>query len=69
MNLEKSLQRLKADLANKETTLKAIQNHYPHLANFPEKEMLEYSDDIKFLEQKSILSFSQFIRETNSSIL
>ena len=42
MNLTKSLQRLKSDLTNKETTLKAIQNHYPYLANLSEKQILAY---------------------------
>lgn len=42
MNLEKSLQTLKADLARKETILKSIQNHHPHLAEFSEEEVLAY---------------------------
>jgi multidrug resistance efflux pump len=42
MHFEKSLQSLKADLANKETTLKAIQTHYPHLSNLSEKQILSY---------------------------
>ena len=42
MNIKQSLQTLKADLHNKETTLKAIQKHYPHLAHLTEKEILSY---------------------------
>ena len=42
MNIKQSLQTLKADLHNKETMLKTIQNHYPHLAHFTEKEILKY---------------------------
>ena len=40
--MKQSLQTLKADLNNKETTLKTIQHHYPHLAHFSEKEVLTY---------------------------
>lgn len=42
MHFEKSLQSLKADLSNKETTLKAIQTHYPHLSHLSEKQILAY---------------------------
>lgn len=40
--MKQSLQTLKADLNNKETTLQTIQHHYPHLAHFSEKEVLHY---------------------------
>lgn len=42
MNIKKSLQTLKSDLARKEATLKLIHNHYPHLADFTEEEILAY---------------------------
>lgn len=42
MNIKQSLQTLKTDLHNKETTLKTIQNHYPHLAHLSEKDILAY---------------------------
>ncbi|MGB5506479.1 MAG: hypothetical protein WBM70_07335 [Sulfurovum sp.] len=42
MNIKKSLQALKTDLAHKETTLKTIQHLYPHLVNLSEKQVLSY---------------------------
>ncbi len=42
MNLDKSLQALKADIAKKEETLKALQKTYPHLANLSETQILTY---------------------------
>lgn len=41
-NIKKSLQALKEDLRYKQTTLKVIQNHYPHLGHLSEKEILDY---------------------------
>ena len=40
--MKQSLHTLKADFHNKETTLKTIQHHYPHLAHLSEKEILTY---------------------------
>ena len=42
MNMKQSLRTLRADLHQKETMFKAIQNHYPHLAHFTEEEILKY---------------------------
>lgn len=42
MHINQSLQTLKADLSNKETTLKTLQHHYPHLAHLSQKEILSY---------------------------
>ena len=42
MNLDKSLQTLKADIAKKEKILKALQKTYPHLSNLSETEILTY---------------------------
>jgi len=42
MNIRQSLHTLKSDFHNKETTLKTIQHHYPHLAHLSEKEILSY---------------------------
>lgn len=42
MNLEKSLQALKADIAKKEATLKALQKTYSHLSNLSEIQILTY---------------------------
>jgi len=41
-HIKKSLQALKSDLAVKETLLKTIQKHYPHLSNFSQEELLAY---------------------------
>jgi len=41
-HIKKSLQALKSDLALKETLLKKIQKHYPHLSNFSQEELLAY---------------------------
>jgi len=41
-HIKKSLQSLKSDLTRKETLLKTIQKHYPHLSNFSQNELLEY---------------------------
>ena len=42
MNIKKSLETLKADLVRKETILRSIQKHHPHLAKFSEEEVLAY---------------------------
>jgi hypothetical protein len=42
VNIKKSLETLKADLVRKETILRSIQNHHPHLAKFSEEELLAY---------------------------
>jgi hypothetical protein len=42
VNIKKSLQTLKSDLGRKEATLKLIRNHYPHLADFTEEDILAY---------------------------
>lgn len=59
MNIKKSLQTLKDDLARKESILKSIQNHHPHLAKFSEEEVLAYFhlttiEDLKEYIQNSI---------------
>ncbi len=59
MNIKKSLQTLKTDLARKEATLKRLHNHYPHLAEFSEEEILAYFhlstiDELKVHIQDSI---------------
>jgi len=41
-HIKKSLQSLKSDLASKETLIKTIQKHYPHLSNFSQEELLAY---------------------------
>lgn len=42
MNLEKSLQTIKTELAKRETTLKSIQQIYPYLEHLSEAEILAY---------------------------
>jgi len=42
LNLEKSLQTLKNDIAKKEETLKALQKTHPHLAHLSETQILTY---------------------------
>jgi len=42
MNLEKSLQAMKNDIAKIEETLKVLQKSYPHLANLSKKQLLTY---------------------------
>ena len=42
MNLKKSLQTLKEDLSQKETTLKTIQQVYPQLSTLSEGQILAY---------------------------
>ena len=41
-HIKKSLQTLKSDLAYKETLLKTIYNHYPHLSDFSQEALLAY---------------------------
>jgi len=41
-HIKKSLQTLKSDLTRKETLLKTIQKHYPHLSHFSLEELLVY---------------------------
>lgn len=58
MNLEKSLQTLKNDIAKKEETLKALQKTYPHLAHISEAQILAYFD------VKTISELEQYIKES-----
>ena len=41
-HIKKSLQALRSDLARKESLLKMIQKHYPHLSNLSQEELLAY---------------------------
>jgi hypothetical protein len=58
MNSKQSLQTFKADLYNKETTLKTIQKHYPHLAHLSENEILTY------LQIETIDELREHIKQT-----
>jgi len=56
LNLGKSLQSIKADIAKKEETLKALQKTYPHLSNLSETEILTY------FEVSTIPELSKYIK-------
>lgn len=63
-HIKKSLQTLKLELANKETLLKIIHNHYPHLSGYTQKELLDYFNLSTFDElgnyiQSSVKTFSE----------
>lgn len=60
-NIKKSLQTLKTDLLHKQTTLKTIQNYYPHLVNLSEKEILDY------LHLTSIDQLNEHIQEMSKN--
>jgi len=63
-HIKKSLQALKSDLAYKETLLKTIQKHYPHLSNFSQEELLAYFEldtlsELKVYIEDSVRTFSE----------
>ena len=63
MNLEKSLQAIKTDLANKEATLKTIQQNHPHLADITEEQILIY------FQVTSIYELDKYIKQLKESTL
>lgn len=72
MKIKKSLQAIKAELVHKETTLKILHKHYPHLAQFSEEQILkrfnvstinELKEHIKYITESSLPATSHTITD------
>ena len=61
MYFKESLHTLKTNLQDRETTLRTIQHHYPHLAHLSENEILKY------LQIDTMEELGEHIRETLKS--